>query len=83
MYRHISIAVPMLDELANVAHLIDQLRLQTLGDFSLYVCVNQPDAWSHGTPEQRRICIENQQTLDILRKVGDIEVHILDRCTKA
>lgn len=81
MYRHISIAVPMLDELANVAHLIDQLRLQTFGNFSLYVCVNQPDAWSHGTPEQRRIYIENQQTLDILRKVGDIEVHILDKCT--
>lgn len=47
--------------------------------FSLYICVNQPDNWWQGTPLEQRICIANRNTIEILQAVRDIDLHIIDR----
>ena len=82
MYSHLSVAVPALDELDNMPIFIEQLRRQTYREFSLYVCVNQPDAWWQGSPEQQRVCQANASTIDILYGISDMDVHIVDRSSE-
>ncbi len=42
-YRHLSIAIPMLQEAENISFLLEKLRKQGYQDFDVYVCVNHPD----------------------------------------
>lgn len=80
-YSHISVAVPAMDELCNIPQLVAMLEAQTVQDFSLYVCVNHPDTWWNGTPFEQRVCVADTDTISLLKSVGSLDVHIIDRCT--
>lgn len=70
----------MMDELRNLPLILERLDHQTFRDFSLYVCVNQPESWwTDGDEEHLRICRENMQSLDLLRQHPDVVV--IDRCS--
>lgn len=82
-YSHISVAVPMLAELENTQVLIDLFRRQTIRNFSLYFCVNNPDGWADsGDPTQRQMYADNQSTLEYLRDLQlldvDFKIVVLD-----
>ena len=82
-YSHISVAVPMLAELENIQVLIDLFRRQTFKDFSLYLCVNNPDGWADSDdPTQRQMYADNQSTLEYLRELQlssiDFKIVVLD-----
>lgn len=70
-YKHISVAVPILDETENLPRLLQNLRQQTFRQYSLYCCVNNE--------EGGRGFESNQKCLRILRQVDDISAVIIDR----
>ncbi|NVO20346.1 MAG: glycosyltransferase family 2 protein [Bacteroidetes bacterium] len=72
------IALPVLDETATISAVLNCLFLQTVQDFRLYVCVNQPDEWWN-EPSKRRICLENASLLNFLHSLKDERIVIIDR----
>ena len=80
-YRHISVAVPMLDELENIPRLLQTLCNQTFKNFSLYVCINQPDDWAFcAEGDWRRSAFDNnQQSLRLLEEYKDLDIRRIDR----
>ena len=81
--RHISVAVPMLDELESVGTLLECLRRQTFRAFTLYACVNQPESW-HGSDNlwQRQVVENNRMTIERLSKSTDLDIVVIDRSSK-
>lgn len=77
-YTHLSVAIPMMDERENVPHLLKLLGEQTYKNFSIYVCVNQPDSWyDDGDESHLRICGENAQSIEMLNG-SQLPVHVID-----
>lgn len=72
-YSHVSVAIPMMAELANLPMMLRQLREQRHRDFSVYCCVNQPET------DRSEIFEENQETLRLLGEVNDLDLHLIDR----
>jgi len=86
-YRHVSVSVPALAESANLPHLLEMLRNQSVDCFSVYVCVNNPDEWSTGGDvKQRAMYADNQSSLEILRIFADahpqIDLTVIDRSSQ-
>ena len=81
MYNHISVAVPALDEMLAMPKLIDCLRKQTFDGFALYVCVNNPDDWWNDG-DKIRVAQNNVALMDYLKGIDDIDVTVIDRCSK-
>jgi len=42
------IAMPLMDELEELPHLLDDIQSQADVEFTVYFCVNQPDIWWGG-----------------------------------
>lgn len=70
-YRHLSVAIPMLAESANLPSLLQQLCNQTCQDFTLYVCVNNEEG-GYGYDD-------NQTTLHLLHSYSQFPIVIIDR----
>jgi hypothetical protein len=81
MESRIYIALPVIDELEYLPGLIDCLNRQTLTEFRLVVCVNQPESWWND-PQRRGICERNQQTLAWLRSLNDERIILIDRSSE-
>ncbi len=64
----VHIALPVMDEYSNLPRLLASLSLQTVKDFRLYVCVNQPESWWNDSGKIR-ICEDNQSTLSFLEAI--------------
>ena len=77
----IFIAIPALDELEQLPGLIADLKVQTLKDFHVFVCVNNPDEW-WGDPVKSRFCKNNQKTIEYLNKIHYLNLTVLDRSSK-
>ncbi|MBP5547404.1 MAG: hypothetical protein J6X58_00745 [Bacteroidales bacterium] len=68
-YRHLSVAIPILAELENLPKLIESLQHQSLRDFDVYFCVNNPEGWSNsGDVSQRNMYLDNQEAMSYLRE---------------
>ena len=66
---HISVAIPMMDELDNLDGLLSSLRRQSYKNFTTYICVNQPEAWNVSDDEYRRMVVKNNaETITRLEK---------------
>lgn len=83
-YHHISLALPALAEKDNIPNLLGILRRQTFQDFTLYVCVNQPDDWwtLPLNDWRRQVCDDNQNTLRLLNSVTDLSIITIDCSSK-
>ncbi len=75
------IAVPAMDEMDMIPEFISCLRSQTINDFRLVICINQPDDW-WDNPEKKLICENNHKTLKFLQNINDIDLEIIDRSSK-
>jgi hypothetical protein len=75
------IALPVMDEAASLPVVISALYLQTIQDFKLHICVNQPEEW-WDNPSKRRVCIINANTIDFLRSLKDPRIEIIDRSSQ-
>jgi hypothetical protein len=76
--RHIFAVLPVLDELENLADLTGCLAGQTARNFTLVVCVNQPEQWWND-PDRSGICRRNRESVRLLREIKDFAVVIVDR----
>lgn len=73
------IALPVLNESENLPVFVQNLQNQDFrGKISLYVCVNQPDEWWIN-PEKVQSCHDNQRSLEFLKNIKDLHVHVIDR----
>ena len=83
MTAHLSIAVPLLDELDNLDNLLDCLRAQRHNDFTTYFCVNQPESWL-GSDDlwQRQVVENNRKTIERLSQTADLDIVVIDRSSK-
>ena len=80
---HISVAIPMMDELDNLDCLLSLLRRQRHKNFTIYICVNQPEAWhTAGDEYQKSVVANNGETLKRLATVKDLDMEVLDCSSK-
>lgn len=82
-FGHISVAVPVLGESDTLPKLLECLRRQSIREFSLYVCVNQPEAW-HTSPDthEREAVDDNRRTIEMLAGMGDMDLTVIDRSSR-
>ena len=83
---HLHIAIPAMDELDWLPRTLESAAAQlTTHPFTLYVCVNQPDAWWDDT-EKDSVCRNNAELLDLLSEFGSthmgLDLVVLDRSSK-
>ncbi len=74
----IYIALPVLDEMERLPLLIQAIMDQTVQQFRVVVCVNQPESW-WDDPPHLHVCHENQLTIKYLQSLEDKRIEILDR----
>ncbi len=75
--RNVFIALPVLNESENLPVFLNCLRKQTFKDFTLVACVNNYEWW-WGDTEKRKLCLDNQQSLDLLQDEKEINIHVID-----
>ncbi|MCD4735827.1 MAG: hypothetical protein K8R53_07260 [Bacteroidales bacterium] len=75
------IAIPVMAEFENIPALIRNLCGQQYRKFKVIFCINQPDEW-WDIPEKRKICLDNQQTLEYLYSVRKFPIEIIDHFSK-
>ena len=81
MDTHIYIALPLLDELDNLDLIFNNLVAQTFKDFTLVVCVNQPNDWWNDD-YKRKICNRNALTIEKIKNqatISTINCIIIDK----
>lgn len=77
----IHIALPVLDEYANLPLMINALGVQSVQDYQLYVCINQPESW-WDDDLRLRICHDNQASISYLKSLNDGRINIIDKSSK-
>lgn len=74
----IYIALPVMNEMERLPLLIKAIMEQTIQQFRLVVCVNQPDSWWND-PLHLNVCEENQLTIKYLESLDDRRIEIIDK----
>ena len=75
---HLHIAIPAMNESRYLPATLAAIEQQeTTFDYTVYVCVNQPDAWWN-EPERVSICEDNRLTLRRLETEERFPIHLLD-----
>ena len=75
------IALPLINENELLPEFIKCISQQSFTDFTLFICVNQPDEW-WDDPQKQPTCLENQKTLESLYNMDDIHPVIIDKCSR-
>lgn len=78
---HISVAVPLMDELENLSRLVQCLQKQSFRNFDVYVCVNQPESW-WDEETKIHVCQNNQATIQFLQSIEKPPIVIIDRSSR-
>lgn len=77
----IYIALPAMDEADYLPAFIECVRNQSYRNFSLVVCVNQPDVWWKDN-EQKAKCLNNERSIQLLNSIQNMDVQIIDKSSK-
>ncbi len=80
-YHQVHIALPVLNESTNLPSFLQMLGRQSFRDFTLHVCVNQPDEW-WGDDGQHHKCLDNEESLRILGSWDAFPVKVIDRSSR-
>jgi len=78
---HLYICLPVLNERANLPGLFKCLNNQSYSNFSIIVCVNQPNDWWDDI-KKVHICNNNVQSIDFLSDLKFVNTTIIDKSTK-
>jgi len=74
----IYIALPVMNEMERLPLLIKAIMEQTVQNFRLVVCINQPDSWWND-PAHLYVCEENRLAICYLESLDDRRIEIIDR----
>ncbi len=77
-HPHMIITIPAMDELGYIENCIYSIRKQTYKNFTVLVCVNQPERW-WSDPNKKVICENNSKTIAFLKNLEYPPIEILDR----
>ncbi|TSA26153.1 MAG: hypothetical protein D4R67_08520 [Bacteroidetes bacterium] len=78
---HIYVALPVMGERDWLPATLDAIAGQRFRNFSVVICVNQPDSW-WDDPEHAAICHDNQHLIDLLRSESRFPIDIMDRSSR-
>jgi len=67
-----------MDESLALPVLMEALQKQSLQEYRLVICVNQPDVWWSDETKQR-VCRDNQEVIAYIRSLDDSRIVLLDR----
>jgi len=70
-----------LNEFENIDSFLHVIQQQSYPNFSLYVCVNQPDNW-WDREDKKQICLNNQKSLQRLIEYHEFPVSVVDKSSK-
>lgn len=71
-------ALPILDEWDWFETTLNDIRDQNYQQFTLWICVNQPEDW-RDLPEKQVVCGNNEKTLKFLKGRTDLPIRLIDR----
>jgi len=74
----IYIALPVMNETERLPLLIQAIMDQTVNNFRLVICINQPDSWWNDSSHYH-VCEENQLTIKYLESLEDKRIEIIDK----
>lgn len=77
----IFVCLPILNESENIPDLLTALKKQSFKNFELIACVNQPEEW-WTIPDKVEQCLDNQKSIEILKKENQFPLTIIDKSTK-
>jgi len=72
------LALPVMNESENMQAFLQCLAEQSVSNFILFVCVNQPDHYWDNV-EKIHICEDNKRSIEILKREQPFPVHLIDR----
>ncbi|MEI6900209.1 MAG: glycosyltransferase [Bacteroidota bacterium] len=75
------VAIPILNESAQLPELIRCIKAQTYHDFTVYFCVNQPAEW-WVEKERTVVCIDNRRSLQLLNGITGFSRVVFDRSSE-
>ena len=78
---NIHVAIPVMDEVDTLPLTLDALAKQDYSDFTVWLCVNQPEAWWDDTEKVKK-CEANVQTLAFVSKYEGLSLRILDHTSR-
>jgi len=81
---HVFVTIPALNEKDFITGVLQDLSKQEYADFTLLVCINQPDAW-WDDDAKKEICINNVETMAYVQsfcELHKIKLILIDKCTK-
>lgn len=77
----IFVCLPILNESENIPDLLGMLKSQSFKNFELIACVNQPEEWWE-VDDKIDQCLDNQKSLEILKKEDQFAIIIIDKSSK-
>lgn len=80
---HIYVAIPALNELDFIGDVLSDLVAQEMNNFSLFICVNQPEMWWQNE-QKLPICQNNLKTIDFILDFcskNKLQLTLIDRCS--
>lgn len=75
------VALPAMDEADYLPAFIECIRNQSFQNFSLVVCVNQPENW-WDMEDKLSICNNNKDSIQYLSTIQDLDIHVIDKSSK-
>lgn len=84
MQQNLYIAIPLLNELENLDSIFSNLQAQTFKNFTLLLCVNQPDKW-WSTEDKIEICENNTKSIEYINnKANELSfpIILIDKSSK-
>ncbi|MFH1160458.1 MAG: glycosyltransferase [bacterium] len=78
---HLFVALPVMDEPELLPFTLDAISSQNFTDFTVVICVNQPDEW-WDLEEKLPTCLRNRETLEFLQRDHGFKVLVLDRSSR-
>lgn len=75
------VAIPAFEEADFLPQTINSILSQTVSDFEVVVCVNQPDSWWESV-DKSDVCINNQRTISYLQSIKDDRIHVIDKSSR-
>ncbi|NQV02395.1 MAG: hypothetical protein HQ542_07105, partial [Bacteroidia bacterium] len=78
---HIYAALPVMDEREWLPAILSALECQGYRNFSVVVCVNQPDEW-WDDPSRSVICRNNAESISLLESVSGFPLEVIDKSSR-
>ena len=78
---NIHVAIPVMDEVDTLPLTLDALAKQDYPDFTLWLCVNQPEVWWDDAEKVKK-CEANAQTLEFISKYNGLSIRVLDHTSR-